>query len=1629
MRLHPLEITEHVRESYLRYLATAFFLRDKELRNKLKTELNAPEGFVKGPFLEVTLPYKSGKTINDLIKEGLLSPELDKLGKGIPLDRPLYVHQEMALRKIIGLSRNLVVATGTGSGKTETFLYPIFDHLLREYVEGKLGPGVRALLLYPMNALANDQMKRLRRILKGFPYITFGRYTGETRTTREEAEQHFRRNYPHELLIKNELLSRDEMRDKPPHILLTNYAMLEYLLLRPEDCKFFDYDCGRTWKFIVLDEAHTYKGAKGIEMAMLLRRLKDRITSGRRGVLRCIATSATLGKGREDYPAVAEFAQKLFDEEFAWIEGDSNRQDVVEASRYKLKEYSQVWGKPKPGYYLELRELTQNKFLNLDEIRQLAQKWLVPRDIVEQAIVSYQTSETGQDINKFLYFLLKGDGNLHAIRASLQKRPRSIINVAKEVFNVIDKDQNVVIHPKEVQESLISLVDLAVRAKSVASDLPLLPARYHLFARALEGAYICLWPKKKLFLEARKVWKINGVDVPVFELGTCKRCGHEYLIGRINSEDKLVQVQGLIFEGIVDSDYFQIISTSNAEEIPNEEDEEVINQITGSAASSEIYQLCAACGNIRREEELVEGPCCDVKDPKSKWRLLKLNTPKGKQMKCPSCGSYGYDLVMRFLTGQDAPTSVLATALYQKMPPKDMEIKVDVHETWEEDDFLSSGEAEIAATKEEHGRKLLIFSDSRQDAAFFACYLNRTYQQILWRRLLVIALLTQRVGALRINDLVEFLVREAEGAGLYEFGQSKLEKTKEAYRWAMAELLSLDRNHSLEGLGLVRYNLIKPPNWQAPPYFQKNLGFSEEETWLLYEIMINSFRLQGAISFPGEISPTDEIFSPRNRALYFREKDSSPEKGVFAWLPGKNKENTRIDYLIKLLKKIGYKGTDLEGEAKNILSGIWRSLTHPQKSPWKNHFEVTNNQELGVVYQLKYQMYEFVPDGGAGKWYRCSDCGNLFSLNLHNVCPRYRCNGSLVPCDPATKMDDNHYRYLYYHSEPIPMVAKEHTAQLTGEAAAELQEQFIRGDVNVLSCSTTFEMGVDVGELEVVFMRNIPPETSNYVQRAGRAGRRTDSTAFSLTFAQRRSHDLNFYIKPEDMISGKIKPPYFELRNEKIISRHGNAVALAMFFRECRDYYGNVESFFRPDEEVGGCIKLNEFLAQKPHTLMESLKRIIPEDLHQQMGIDDWQWVHKLLSNEGSLTRADIEVKSDLMSLQEELNKNVEQGNFQKAEYINRIIRTLRNKNLLNFLSTRNVLPKYGFPVDVVELQITHHGVEASKLQLERDLRIAIGEYAPGGEVVAGGKLWRSTGLKRVAKLEWSVYFYAICEECGRYQRSRSEDGLGDTCIACNSPLPRPYKFTVPEFGFVTGNEKPGVPGDSRPGRGHASRVYFADYEEETGVRSGESKEGTVKMGPYLLNWRYSPFGKLAVINKGPGGAGFNICQRCGYANVAGKGKKKAHKTPYGRECKGSLAYSHLGHEFISDVFELRIEGSAQSGDDLWLSLLYALLEGASEELAISREDIDGCLYYYSNVNNAPALILFDDVPGGAGHVKRIGANLPNVISAAQNRMDGKCGCAPETSCYGCLRNYRNQYCHDSLSRGLAYNFLKNLMS
>ena len=290
----------------------------------------------------------------------------------------------------------------------------IINHLLTEEKKETLFyTGVRALLLYPMNALANDQIARLRMLAENFPNITFGRYTGETEQSEDKAIDNYHQYHEGKDPLPNELICRDQMQTTPPHILFTNYAMLEYLLIRPKDSPLFD---GGRWRFIVLDEIHSYSGALGVEVAMLLRRLKDRVVNSEMGRLQCFGTSATLGEGEKDYPKIAKFAASLFGEKFA-------EADVVGASRKKLEDLDRpVCGTGSATLYKSVREkVFSNEPLDLSALKHIMQNE-IPESIVSKAELSTEKFTTLKGKTQaFLHYVLVSDGQVQNILKRLEK--------------------------------------------------------------------------------------------------------------------------------------------------------------------------------------------------------------------------------------------------------------------------------------------------------------------------------------------------------------------------------------------------------------------------------------------------------------------------------------------------------------------------------------------------------------------------------------------------------------------------------------------------------------------------------------------------------------------------------------------------------------------------------------------------------------------------------------------------------------------------------------------------------------------------------------------------------------------------------------------------------------------------------------------------------------------------------------------------------------------------------------------------------------------------------------------------------------------------------------------------------
>lgn len=1565
--LDPLSAARSIREQYQRYLRTTFALQSKDWNDEFSRALQDDIELTKGPYLEISPPYLHGRSPRELIAEGLFSPLMAGIEPAMPLDRPLYRHQELAVEKAVRHRRNLVIATGTGSGKTECFLLSILNGLLRELEAGTLAqPGVRALLLYPMNALANDQVKRLRHLLARIPQVTFGRYVGETKNTEKEAQTEFRQRYPNEPRVSNELLSRERIQAEPPHILLTNFAMLEYLLLRPSDSSLFDGATGKHWRYLVLDEAHVYDGAKGTEIAMLLRRVRERVNGSQRGRLQCFATSATLGRGEKDYPRITHFASKLFDEGFEWSPQPA-RQDVVWAQRAPLDLAPTGWSLSPEARATMLLGL-QSGSTSID----------LARVVQEVGGILPSADPASTDPEAFVAEVLSRDDALRRCWRVMTKGARSLKEAAHEVFP-----------GPGGEKALVDLVALGARARPSPEAAPLLPARYHFFARSLDGAFVCLHPDHPA--SERRLRLVRHEECPacrpkhvaaMFEFGTCKKCGAAYLLGSLGGGDAL----GL--PRTAEATSFFLVGGA----VSGEDDED--ESLLGAAGKHVALYLCASCRHLDSEPGQ-----CSCGTTASRVRVTQAEPAEKADVLrcCVACaGRTNGEIVLRFVTGTDAPVSVLATSLYQELP--------------------AAGDG---AQKVGEGRKLLCFSDSRQDAAFFAPYLERTYERALRRRLIVEALQASPGERLRLRDVVARLVPRGLDTLVLDPSDSPTAHRRIVSTWLMQEVLASDRRQSIEGTGLAAIGVALPHTFTAPAPLLA-LGLTEPEVRSLLQLLLGTIWGGGAVTFPPDVDVRDEAFEPRNREIACRLAGSGP--GVMSWMPGAG-ANRRLDLLRKVL--------DVKASAADpatTLSEIWQYLTQAGGA-WSKTL-VAQGGAQGVLWRVAYETLEFTVAGADGLVpLLCSSCRQVQWHSVGGRCSTYRCAGRVSPVADSAAIPGAHYRTLYERLRPAGLVAQEHTAQWTPDQASRIQDAFVRGDVNVLSCSTTFELGVDVGEVEAVLLRNVPPSPANYLQRAGRAGRRTTSAAFIVTFAQRRNHDTFHFSEPQQLIDGVISPPDIYLDNANIVRRHVHSMAFAAFERMSTTPHATVADFFCSATGAGSAsVEFVSWLRGRPVELGESVARVVPSSLGESLGTSDWGWVDALeMSSDenptwGWLARAGLEVTSELSDLDSAIDEAAGAKNFGRAKALQDQQRTTAGQRLIAFLASRNVLPKYGFPVDVVLLDLGRSGDrDAPNIELDRDLRLAIVEFAPEAQVVAAKALWVSRGLGTRPNRAWPSRHWAVCGECGGYRQAVVE--LAPDCPSCGSfEKSAQGTFVIPVFGFLGGRSDRG-PGEARPGNKNFAELHFSDYQ------AGDPSQLALAPDLARVEVRFSRQGRITVLNRGSQGRGFQVCEWCGFARVpvaASKAKApKTHKDPRRpRDCSGSLRWLQLGHDFLTDVVELRL-GVPKLDEAEGRSVLYALLAG-TKAAGVREGEMDGTMFHYGR-GLPPALVLLDDVPGGAGHALRVSESLRAVFEEAR-RVVSQCDCGIETSCYGCLRHYRNQRWHDVLSRRAAIRVLDAML-
>ncbi len=1708
MHLTPSEAFEHIEESMIEYLETAYKIAHPAIFAE-RGEILRQRGVVaQAPFIEATPAFPPAHKLVELEE---LYPQSVPAGlaalvqHGVPVDRfPLYTHQEEALLTAFGDHPNLLVATGTGSGKTESFLLPILADILREAPSwepitdqerpGRFEPqrgwlhsrrherrpvAMHALVLYPMNALVNDQLSRLRRILaRGASpewqkdhlqgnVIHFGMYTGMSQPTGNWAYKQSRDRFAaylekirqdwEKLRVdlrdtgtwprpdSTEMLCRWDIQAAPPDILVTNYSMLEYMLVRPIESRIFELT--RQWLertpdarlTLVLDEAHTYTGAKGTEVAYLVRRLKERLglPSGS-PQFRAIATTASVPAGADDQ--LLEFISDLFGEpvsRFTLIRTGNAAQviPIRQASSQALYAF---------GRFHERFSLSDP----LPAIEQLASE------------LELGPADTQVDPQVALYTLLERNHDIDWVRQRTSRRATLLDALAEECWQGLSI-------PEERERATAGILAAGsfARASALPDTPPLLSMRVHVFFRGVYGIWACMdpdcpeapplppgvttRPMGKLYMDPRP-WCECGARV--LELFSCRHCGLLYLGGIPDS------VQGSLWPW--------------SDDLSGAREDIQLFQIFGVEAPD----AHAPCEYRSTRTTLSTHPHDSYARPMYPTEPAQENDVLVSQFpgQCPRCRNYrepgkdGREIIEPLRTKGPRTFSIVA-----------------------EDGFRVQPRAAYGVPPN-YGRKALLFTDSRQEAAQLAADLRDDHYNDLFRQLVYRVLMScpDCSGTGQIEERGPSIISQewsvqrepcvtCRGTGrhpnpqplTFEEVRSRVidmqlqrginptngrmrdyfarmddgdtvcfKEAETAFHVGLRRELSQKREFALEPLGLACWRFRLPE--RIPELPQLN----EDETRLFLQAVTRILATENVLLPPHPLAPwewPEKLVKEHERCLLIwghRRQNSEGRQAIPYNLQNKRKLGRYVIAIAEALIDLGrlpHKAAAAKW-VNDLVTPLWNTL--------KGSGILSGaGKKFGdeVPYGIRIDGFALQPIGDTV--HQCAACAYIMSETLFHVCLRCGQRTSPVPVSSIR----NFYRRAALHAlptssfdDPYPLRSAEHTAQISGVEARNEERWFqdLFHDhqhpddyrIDVLSVTTTMEMGIDIGSLLSVGMRNVPPTVANYQQRAGRAGRRGSSLATVLTFAQFRSHDQYYFAHPPEIVSNPPRVPALYLNNEVIARRHVRSLTLQDFFYQLLRLrqasqpgslfaaWGTIADF----TNMQGTVRLRQYLATNRAALLTRCERIVDPAFVHRLGA----WMSELVAE-----------------VQSVINRGEAKG------------------SVLEGLINAGLLPKYAFPVDVVSLFIPsgRPSYDESEMiendAMQRDLKIALAEYAPGAEVIRGEfpntYIYRSVGVydRYNASPDYNPSGTLVeCADCQSIMLVSSTDDAPDRCAECGSfhvmPLPylRPRGFTVDCALPNAGRELYQRGGRERSGYAIPARLLIGQTSFNTG-----RPQVTFAPNLYVRVRR----GELFTCNKGPNPdfPGFIICPVCG--RVLDPDNPGAHRYPAsvppfsgrntgpraGDRCSNATDFHNqvvLGHQFFSEVILLGIDLPATmdaplpqpSGRAVWYSFGMLVANAAAIILQIDPGELKvGVRAVRRGLNHRlhGEVFLYDDVPGGAGYARAIEQNMKAILEKAlelgEHCENPNCGGA----CYHCLFDYRNQMLHPLLDRELGAALLR----
>lgn len=1634
MALNPLSYTEKIVRSFLRYQLTAFAFADERLQRQMRTLLSLDDvrhtPLLMGPYVSLSKAFQPGAAVGKLVADGVLHPHMKNL---VPFPA-VYRHQEEAIRAVTAGSTTLV-STGTGSGKSECFLYPIVSRCL-QLMDLKAPPGICAVIVYPMNALAEDQLGRLRELLAGTS-VTFGMYVGKTPereaavTGTRLAAGSSRETYRHAhrqaaeqgrgvaVHPPEEVCSREAMRTpgRQPRILLTNVEQLELLLTRQKDVELFD---GASLDFLVFDEAHTFTGAKGAEAACLVRRLRSFCGKGADQTV-CVATSATIVDDRNP-DAARDFAARFFGVDKTTV------QCVKEV--YEEQQWADKRAVPAAvvGAAEKLREVLASVDAG-DPGSAVAEAW---RKVTGSALGS-------TDWERALHDALSSSELLFKVAQELAT-PRVLSELLERLKADIGRDVT--------EEEL--LVWLTLGAAARRDGRPLVRPVTHCFLRGLPGARATFDAANEpvLHLFSDDETPPEGAEQELgLRVSTCTTCGQHYFehsLGDFEFTERrpgggVAKGDSVVWEPVVEAQggtrvllIDKLISEAEEEE--------------GHKRLAQVF-LCKICGAAHPTAGSRCLACGSQTDLMPIWAVKQSDERRGKLTSCLSCGAIGHMVGGRFMEPVKRLRGVNVA---------------DVHVVAQ--DMIHHAERE----------RLLVFCDNRQDAAFQAGWMQDHARRFRLRALMFEGYRGQRWG---VGDLVSHLDKsigadetlsrallpEVWATAPKEEGHHQHNDDRKFFLRVLVlrELVTaIKQRIGLEPWGRlkVEYPGLNP----AGAFFEKwaaklatSPGVLAEGVAALLDLMRRKVYLY---------DPADEVFS-----RIWAEGDRPIQSGYLPLLKGvpKGLKFTRsvtddsrwVDGLYSpghatVFSQVAGKWGVEKEETEDFLKELWALLVDPTAGLLRQ-VTLTGSQghqlpNTAGSYQVDANHLRITEHSGI---YRCRNCRRrTVRTTPGDKCLAWHCKGTLE----QVAEDPDNYDLALVDQRYKMVKPREHTAMVP-HATRERIEGIFKGDtdeINALVCTQTLELGVDIGALDAVLLRNVPPLPANYWQRVGRAGRR-HRMAVNVTYCRPVSHDRAYFKEPLKMLGGRIDPPSFNLSNELMVAKHVHSTVLTRLHQLARPS-GGLPDVAREQIQQVLSLVFPQFVKGY---LFDGEGDILPKPL-DVTPLGDLVRLHKalLLSATTEVFQQGWPASDAAVTSHSQLERHVDEMHLRLAEVVKRLHRRLiwardslgrldairHRRGVLDpeqeafhasckklikrlkgaagreraqaegvddyvthsVLGREGFLPGYGLETgSVVGMAEVPRWVRQLKdFSLPRPPSVALREYVPGNLIYANSQKFVPRRYVRDAEegvTDVVVFEVDLAKQVVREAAGGGGGGLGAATVR-SAPI---SDVQLLHFSRISDEEdnrfQLGVTILGRELDQHSGGKAFTWGERQVHHRKGVRLQ--------LIN-----VGATQRL-QGSSGFGYPVCLVCGqsvsvYSSTV---QIQDFSTKHTERCGQAPEPTAFHCDFTADVLTL-----AQCADEREaFSLAEALRFAAAEVLDMEIEDLQVLVVGRQDGAGLDAHI-YDTMPGGSGLLDQLCARFTEVADTAL-RLAKECPSQCGASCVDCFQMYRNAFYHKHLDRNL----------